>query len=127
MVVGIALPFSGYISEIEVCNGCGECREFCPLFKKSNDEKTLPNTKANILTAILEGRLELDDLIKNEELCRDMYLCLECKLCLEECPALFDIVKLAKHLFEIIEAKNPSLLAKLKTMPKSITNSLDNA
>jgi len=92
------LPFANYVNDIEVCNGCGECRSFCPLFLEKRDERTTPRAKANILIGFLEGRLELDDILKNKEFLRDISFCLKCKICQKMCPAGFDIVRLGERL-----------------------------
>ncbi len=81
------------------CNGCGRCRtqgpeeRMCPIFRFAPREEASPRAKANLLRAILAGRLDPGGL-QAEELKAIADLCVNCHQCRFECPALVDIPKL---------------------------------
>lgn len=81
------------------CNGCGRCRtqgpeeRMCPIFRFAPREEASPRAKANLLRAILTGRLDPSGL-QAEELKAIADLCVNCHQCRLECPALVDIPKL---------------------------------
>jgi FAD/FMN-containing dehydrogenase/Fe-S oxidoreductase len=86
------------------CNGCGRCRtespeeRMCPIFRFAPREEASPRAKANLVRAVLTGRLS------SQELSRDHLkavadLCVNCHQCRLECPANVDIPKL------VLEAK----------------------
>jgi len=81
------------------CNGCGRCRtqgpeeRMCPIFRFAPREEASPRAKANLLRAILTGRLDPRGLLA-EELKSIADLCVNCHQCRFECPAVVDIPKL---------------------------------
>lgn len=81
------------------CNGCGRCRtqgpeeRMCPIFRFAPREEASPRAKANLLRAVLTGRLDPSSL-KAEELKSIADLCVNCHQCRLECPAIVDIPKL---------------------------------
>lgn len=86
------------------CNGCGRCRtespdeRMCPIFRFAPREEASPRAKANLVRAVLTGR------ISSKELSKDSFkavadLCVNCHQCRLECPASVDIPKL------VLEAK----------------------
>ncbi len=83
----------------EACNGCGHCRtqgreeRMCPIFRFAPREEASPRAKANLLRAVLNGRLDPRGL-HAEELKSISDLCFNCYQCRFECPALVDIPKL---------------------------------
>jgi FAD/FMN-containing dehydrogenase/Fe-S oxidoreductase len=81
------------------CNGCGRCRtqgpeeRMCPIFRFAPREEASPRAKANLLRAVLTGRLDPRSL-RADELKSIADLCVNCHQCRFECPALVDIPKL---------------------------------
>ncbi len=81
------------------CNGCGDCRtqlpteRMCPIFRYGPREEASPRAKANLMRAILTGRLDPAEL-KGDELKTLADLCVNCHQCRLECPAHVDIPKL---------------------------------
>ncbi len=85
-----------FIGNLEQCNGCGGCRKetpvMCPTFEASGEELYSTRGRANILSAILRGRL--DGGIESEELGEALSSCLSCKACKRECPSGVDLALL---------------------------------
>ena len=87
-----------------ICNGCGRCRtespeeRMCPIFRFAPREEASPRAKANLVRAVLTGRLASEELTK-EHLKAVADLCVNCHQCRLECPATVDIPKL------VLEAK----------------------
>jgi len=81
------------------CNGCGRCRtqgpeeRMCPIFRFAPREEASPRAKANLLRAILTGRLDPHGL-RADDLKSIADLCVNCHQCRFECPAVVDIPKL---------------------------------
>lgn len=81
------------------CNGCGRCRtrwheeRMCPIFRLAPAEEATPRAKANLMRAILSGRLPAEHLA-SDELKSVADLCINCHQCRLECPAEVDIPKL---------------------------------
>jgi FAD/FMN-containing dehydrogenase/Fe-S oxidoreductase len=81
------------------CNGCGACRtqlpdeRMCPIFRYGPREEASPRAKANLMRAILTGRLDPGELA-GETLKSIADLCVHCHQCRLECPAHVDIPKL---------------------------------
>lgn len=82
-----ASPFSKWTVELERCNGCGHCRTYCPVYQEVPDEAATPRAKAGMLTAVLEGKLN----VPSEKMREVADLCINCKLCLVQCPSRVDI------------------------------------
>ena len=86
------------------CNGCGRCRtespeeRMCPIFRFAPREEASPRAKANLIRAVLTGRLSSSELTK-DHLKAVSDLCVNCHQCRLECPASVDIPKL------VLEAK----------------------
>ena len=82
-----------------MCHGCGDCRtqlpseRMCPIFRYGPREEASPRAKANLMRAILTGRLDPHEL-QGDELKRIADLCVNCHQCRLECPAHVDIPKL---------------------------------
>lgn len=86
------------------CNGCGRCRtqgadaRMCPIFRLTPAEEASPRAKANLVRAVLSGRLPAKEL--TTDIAKDVAdLCVHCHQCRDECPAGVDIPKL------MVEAK----------------------
>lgn len=81
------------------CNGCGGCRtlsapeRMCPIFRFAPAEEASPRAKANLMRAVLTGRLPLSQLT-SESVKEVADLCVNCHQCRLECPASVDIPKL---------------------------------
>jgi len=86
------------------CNGCGRCRtespeeRMCPIFRFAPREEASPRAKANLVRAVLTGRLSSQEFSK-DHLKAVADLCVNCHQCRLECPANVDIPKL------VLEAK----------------------
>ncbi len=106
-----------YVEELELCHGCGACRELnystrmCPVYKGLNIEESSCRGRNNILRWLAN----LTDNIK-EEYYNDRYkeiiykYCIECKACLYECPSNVNVGKI------IAEAR--ARYVKRKGLPK---------
>lgn len=81
------------------CNGCGGCRttadneRMCPIFRYAPSEEATPRAKANLMRAVLTGRLDAN-LLKTDQLKHVADLCVNCHQCRLECPANVDIPRL---------------------------------
>ena len=86
------------------CNGCGRCRventgdRMCPIFHFAPREEASPRAKANLMRAVITGRLE-PSVMTEESFKSIVDLCVNCHQCRLECPASVDIPKL------VLEAK----------------------
>jgi FAD/FMN-containing dehydrogenase/Fe-S oxidoreductase len=87
-----------------ICNGCGRCRtespeeRMCPIFRFAPREEASPRAKANLVRAVLTGRIGSEELSK-DHVKAIVDLCVNCHQCRLECPASVDIPKL------VLEAK----------------------
>jgi FAD/FMN-containing dehydrogenase/Fe-S oxidoreductase len=108
----IVLPFqqafvwigrdSGFIANLEQCNGCGGCLKaaptMCPTFSISGDEALSTRGRANTIRAALEGRFEGTSPLAAAELEVVLSSCLSCKACVTECPSNVDLAHLKAEL-----------------------------
>ena len=89
-----------FSKEIEKCHGCSQCTtvtsatRMCPVYKITRDEAASPKAKANILRAIISGR------IQNSEIYESSFQhviehCFFCDSCSFECPSNVNIPKMA--------------------------------
>jgi len=82
-----------------ICNGCGQCRtmaadsRMCPIFRFAGAEEASPRAKANLMRAVITGRLDPAELT-GDTLKSIADLCVNCHQCRLECPARVDIPKL---------------------------------
>ena len=90
---------SDLLRAARTCNGCGECRtqssdtRMCPIFRFAPSEEASPRAKANLMRALLTGRLDPSEL--NGDVLKSIAdLCFNCHQCRLECPAGVDIPKL---------------------------------
>jgi len=84
--------------EIEKCHGCGTCRSYCPVAIELPLEETTSRAKANVLRAVISGRLPAEAL-ETEGVRKVLDYCFNCQLCPVECPTGIDIplaVQIAK-------------------------------
>jgi FAD/FMN-containing dehydrogenase/Fe-S oxidoreductase len=88
--------------ESQACNGCGRCRtlspeeRMCPIFRFAPREEASPRAKANLLRAVMTGRMNPASLTR-EDVKSIMDLCVNCHQCRFECPAQVDIPKLVQE------------------------------
>lgn len=81
------------------CNGCGGCHtmskaeRMCPVFRHDPGEEASPRAKANLMRALMTGRLEWH-MVASDTMKEIADLCVNCHQCRLECPARVDIPKL---------------------------------
>ncbi|TET45937.1 anaerobic glycerol-3-phosphate dehydrogenase subunit C [candidate division TA06 bacterium] len=91
VATGTGFDDKNLIEQIERCHGCGMCRSavdttMCPVYKALGDEKYTPRAKANLLRALVRGRLKPDELIGDPQFRELIGMCYQCRMCLSECP-----------------------------------------
>ena len=79
---------------IEMCHGCGTCRDYCPVGSTTLLEPHTARAKANLLMEMLRGELR-QEMLTQKPFKEVMDSCFNCKLCLSECPSQVDIPGLA--------------------------------
>ncbi len=92
---GTALDRPAVLEEIEKCHGCGKCRVYCPLMQVSLEEKHTARAKANLLRAVVAGRLDPAAFLGDQAFRENIDLCINCGQCLVECPTQVDIPGIA--------------------------------
>jgi glycolate oxidase iron-sulfur subunit len=75
------LPFTPEL--LDRCISCGFCLPACPTYALTADETSSPRGRINLMRAVQEGRLPLDDPTVLEE----ASFCLGCRACEPVCPA----------------------------------------
>ncbi|MCB1111866.1 MAG: FAD-binding protein [Chlamydiales bacterium] len=107
----------GFSLSVDLCNGNGNCRKpetlMCPPFQATCDEYHTTRARAQMLRAVVNGKLPLKELTG-----RDVYdvldLCIECKGCKSECPSQVDMAKIkAELLYQYQEKHGYSLRSKI--------------
>ena len=89
---------NGFAGAVELCNGAGVCRKelagtMCPSFMATREEEHSTRGRANLLRALLDGRLAPTR--ASEDRVREaLDLCLSCKACKAECPSGVDMARL---------------------------------
>ncbi|MDR0453282.1 MAG: FAD-binding protein [Deferribacteraceae bacterium] len=90
---------NGIAYETERCHGCSKCTtvtsatRMCPAYKSTRDEASAPKAKANILRALVSGRIENRE-IYQKQFQSVINRCFNCGNCSYECPSHVDIPKL---------------------------------
>ena len=85
------------------CNGCARCRTTagserqCPVFRTMRNEEATPRAKANLLRAVLSGKIDVESLT-GERAKNIADLCFNCHQCRVECPSTVDIPKIVGEL-----------------------------
>ena len=103
--------------EIEKCHGCGACRNYCPVAVATRDEAATARAKANLLRAVISGRLE-PDAMAGDEFKSIMDLCVNCQLCHSECPTAIDIPGMAVMAKDIyVRARGKDATERVLTNP----------
>ncbi len=88
----------GFHRAVEMCNGAGICRKrttgtMCPSFMVTREEEHSTRGRANMLRAVLSGRLP-PDMLTGRRMYEVMDLCISCKACKAECPSSVDMAKI---------------------------------
>jgi FAD/FMN-containing dehydrogenase/Fe-S oxidoreductase len=90
----------GFAEAVELCHGCSKCTtvtgatRMCPVYKVTREEAATPKAKANLLRALIGGRI--DDQAQYEAAFKAvMSRCVHCGSCFRECPSHVNIPKLA--------------------------------
>ncbi len=91
---GTVFDAPDYREMIEMCHGCGTCRDYCPVGSTTLREPHTARAKSVLLLEIIRGELS-KDLLTEKPFKEVMDSCFNCKLCLTECPSQVDIPGLA--------------------------------
>ena len=88
----------GFTGAVELCNGAGVCRKeltgtMCPSFMATKDEEHSTRGRANLMRAMLDGRLP-PERASEDRVLQALDLCLSCKACKAECPSGVDMARL---------------------------------
>jgi FAD/FMN-containing dehydrogenase/Fe-S oxidoreductase len=83
-----------YRDMIEMCHGCGTCRDYCPVGSTTGREPHTARAKAALLLEVIRGALD-QKVLTGKPFKEVMDSCFNCKLCLTECPSQVDIPGLA--------------------------------
>jgi len=138
---GTSLDNSEYITEIEACHGCAQCKSviltnMCPVYKALHDEKVAPRSKANLLLSLISGQIDTY-YTDPKEFLEVLNYCLVCDMCSIECPtnvnipklvlqARADFVKIIGQSFSDYIITNVPLILRLGSFTRFITNRLVN-
>ncbi|MBN1296201.1 anaerobic glycerol-3-phosphate dehydrogenase subunit C [bacterium] len=82
------------------CSSCGACRNYCPVFIASGDERTTPRSKANVLTRMISTDFPAENDLIGVAHKQVFDHCIQCGTCLTECPSGVNIpllMELAKN------------------------------
>lgn len=78
---------------LDRCISCGFCLPVCPTYALTGDEKSSPRGRINLMRALEDGSLSLDDTTLREE----ASFCLGCRACEPVCPAGVQYGELLEH------------------------------
>ncbi|GMW03674.1 MAG: lactate dehydrogenase [Candidatus Hydrogenedentota bacterium] len=105
-MLAFAAKDASFVGNLEQCNGCGGCRKspptMCPTYVATGEEIMSTRGRANVIRAILDGRLD-GDLLRLPELDEALSNCLSCKACTTECPSNVNMALLKA---EILHARH---------------------
>ncbi len=104
IVTGSRLDETNWQIEVEKCHGCGTCRQYCPVFLATGDERATSRGKANLLRAAVSRNLDLAALF-DKEFKEIVDLCFNCGLCHVECPTKIKIPEISRIAKDIYSKK----------------------
>ncbi len=110
-LIEFAAKDHSFAGNLEQCNGCGGCRKdppvMCPTFQATGDEMMSTRGRANLIRAVLDGRIQgpdgpltagaLEEAIGN---------CLACRACAAECPSNVNLSLLKAELMHARQQKH---------------------
>lgn len=89
-----------YDNEVDLCHGCGGCRELnynwrmCPVYKGINDEVASCRGRNNVLRWLVKVDGLAKDFVLTKEYKDIIYkYCVQCKMCLVDCPSNVNVGK----------------------------------
>jgi len=91
---GTVFDAPDYRAMIEMCHGCGTCRDYCPVGSTTLREPHTARAKSVLLLEVIRGELP-PDVLTGKAFKEVMDSCFNCRLCLTECPSQVDIPGLA--------------------------------
>jgi len=94
VTTGTVFDQHDYRAMIELCHGCGTCRDYCPVGRTTHREPHTARAKSVLLLETIRGELP-SDVLTGKPFKEVMDSCFNCKLCLTECPSQVDIPGLA--------------------------------
>ncbi|MFM7136643.1 MAG: FAD-binding and (Fe-S)-binding domain-containing protein, partial [Planctomycetota bacterium] len=104
------------VVEADACNGCGGCRSvanttrMCPRYRESPAEEASPRAKADVMAALLAGRLD-PKTISSDAVRAVADTCFNCHRCRSDCAAGVDIPAIVMELKAAHYAANSTRLA----------------
>ncbi len=107
VVTGSKLDEKSWQVEIEKCHGCGTCRQYCPVFQATGDERATSRSKANLLRAVISRNLDREALF-DKEFKEIVDLCFNCGLCHVGCPTKIKIPEISRIAKDIYSEKKVS-------------------
>lgn len=139
-VLAFADKDGSFVGNLEQCNGCGGCTKeaptMCPTYIATGEEIMSTRGRANVIRAVLEGRLGNGTLpLRAPELAEALEYCLSCKACTKECPSNVNMTLLkaelshAQHQEDGLKPRdyvvsNVDLLGRLGTLTPRIANAV---
>lgn len=93
------------------CSSCGACRQYCPVFLATYDERTTPRSKANLLTRIISSSFPSENDAVSPEHRTIFDYCIHCNTCITECPSNVDIPLLMQMAKQVYNDQNGTFLA----------------
>jgi len=94
--------------DLDSCVTCGLCLPVCPTFRLTGDETASPRGRLAAITAVAEGRIEVDE--RFDEITS---FCLQCRACETACPSMLPYG-------EVIEAARAEAVAQVPRSNQAI-------
>ncbi|MBW7863612.1 MAG: FAD-binding protein [Candidatus Hydrogenedens sp.] len=115
-VLAYAAKDKSFTGNLEQCNGCGGCRKdaptMCPTFQATGEELMSTRGRANIIRAVLEGRIKSPQgPLLSEALEQAISNCLSCRACAGECPSNVNLPLLKAELLHARHRRHGTPLA----------------